>query len=115
MFSPAQIATEVEMVVGMLEGVVPQLGLSANTTTGISNALEDVRLATDAFAKADNAATAAPLIDRIGADLNGVLSTLASAPLPSAAVIPVRIASILVPVIIGAADLLFPPTLPKLT
>lgn len=108
MFTPSSIAGEIVSIAQVLDTILPGLsatGVPQNTVTQIDAVLQDVEVNAKAFATADNAANGLSLFDRIVTDLNGVLATLATIPLPAQAVLPVRIAGFLLPVIQAAVDM----------
>ena len=110
--TPAQVSAEIATIIGTLEGVLPALlsqGVASHTVDDIQLGLDDARAAVDALVTADAGGQAQDLIDRIGADLSAVLTALAAVSLPAEAVLPVRIAGFLVPVMISVADMIWPP------
>lgn len=108
-FSPAQIADRLADVIDSLRSVVsalPVAGVAPSTVSTIETVLNDAEATLQAFSASDS--NQADIVRRIGSDLSAVLTALAALPLPPAAVLPVRIASMVVPLIVAAAQLIWP-------
>jgi hypothetical protein len=113
MFTPSQIVSELSQAVSALNGVVGNLagssaGVSSSTINLIQSVLAETNQMLQALSKQDSSESEATLVRRIGADLTAVLTALAALPLPPQAVLPVRIASMIVPLIVSAADMIWP-------
>lgn len=112
MFNPSQVIGQINTIISTIEGVLPVIqssGVAAHTVGDIRTGLDDAKAAAGALANADAGGQAQSIVDRIGADLAAVLATLTALPLPLPAILPVRIAAFLVPVIVGVADMIWPP------
>ena len=113
MFSPAGIAAEIATFAGMIEAELPTLGglaganptLIANVTQGVQSLQQTAAV----FGQADSAETAAPLVDRIVADGNAVLTALSALPLPLSLSIPMRIGQMVLAIVPTVTAVLFPP------
>ena len=101
------IAAELEAVVPAIAGVA---GVAADEVTKIATAVEGVKAAASGLADAESHAAAQPIMSRIVADVNGVLTSLANLPLPPAAGMVMRIVQVLVPTVIGIATIVWPAT-----
>ena len=113
MFTPAGIASEIATFAGLIEPELPLIagavGVSNADITIVTVALDDLKQTAAAFAAADGPEMSAPLINRIEIDANTVMGKLTAMPLPPSLAMPVRIASMLLPVAITAAKLLTTP------
>jgi hypothetical protein len=103
-FSPAQIADGLVEVIDQLRGVVNSI--AGPSAANIETVLNDAQQLLGSFSSTDTNELAT--VQRVGADLSAVLTALAALPLPPAAVLPVRIASIVLPMLISAADMVWP-------
>lgn len=114
MFSPSGISSEIATVTKTLKSIAPTietlLGVPAGSQTAVSTAITDLSTASEALAKADTAAAAQPLMERIWNDLQSVLQVAEGLPLPAEVAIPIRIITMLMPVLAAAAALVWPPS-----
>jgi hypothetical protein len=101
-FNAGQVADRLDDIIDELQRVAPQAGAAS---VGL---LDDAREAVVALAHSNSAESARPLVRRIATDLNTLLNALAMAPLPQQAVMPVRVASMVLPAVIAAADMIWP-------
>lgn len=108
-FTPAQIADRLTDVIDELQAAVTAAGaagVAPSTISSIETVLNDAAALLHGFSASDTDQLG--LVRRIGADLSAVLTALAALPLPAAAVLPMRIASMVVPLIVAAAQLIWP-------
>ena len=114
MFSASGVASMISTIAAELEAVVPAIagvaGVAADEVTKIATAVEGVKAAASGLADAESHAAAQPIMSRIVADVNGVLTSLANLPLPPAAGMVMRIVQVLVPTVIGIATIVWPAT-----
>jgi hypothetical protein len=104
-FNAGQVADRLDDIIDELQRVAPQAGAAIGPNVGL---LDDAREAVVALAHSNSAESARPLVRRIATDLNTLLNALAMAPLPQQAVMPVRVASMVLPAVIAAADMIWP-------
>lgn len=99
MFSPASIASTVNEFVSILEPQVPAIasavGASPALVSQVTTGIDALKQGASDLAAADGAAAALPIAQRVVADGEAVLSSLAALPLPASVASMVRIAQMI--------------------
>ena len=108
MFTPAQIGGMIAQIAVTFEAMLPQIGTIAGISdaalTKVQTAIDDLRLAAQAFATTD---APGEVVSRVENDAEAVLTVLATLPLPPQVALGFRVAQILLPVLISAAQIVF--------
>lgn len=111
-FTPESVANTVAAIASELEAViqttVTQAGADPQLAAQIKEGVDGLRAAATALGQAESASAAQPILQRIGADINAVLSVLTMLPLPPPAATIIRIVQVLAPTVLAAGDVLWP-------
>lgn len=106
-FTQNQVADTARRMISALEGVVDDI------TTEPQEVIAEAEILLKTAESAASQLTSANkdyrgLVDTIVTNISALLSLLAKLPLPPQAVLPVRLASVLLPALIAAANILWP-------
>lgn len=111
-FTPESVANTVAAIANELEAVVQTTATQAGADPALANQIrqgvDGLRQAAAALGKAESTSAAQPLLQRIGADINAVLSVLTMLPLPPPASTILRIVQVLAPTVLAAGDMIWP-------
>lgn len=107
--TPQMMASLSSTMIGMLGPVVQTIETASHTppdvVTKVQQAMDGMRDATQQIAQAEGASSTLPLLDRIEADANVVLTAAVALPLPASVIMGLRMAGMLLPMIAGMASL----------
>ncbi len=99
---PASVATDAALIASGLAGAFKDV---SGVPSAVTTALTGLAAAAQALAGADTVASAQPLVKRIEADLNGVVSAVAGLPVPQTASNAIRAAQVLLGVLEAGVNL----------
>lgn len=110
--TPATVADDVTLIAGAFVAMLPKLGsidgIGAATTAAVNQAVVDLQAASGAISAAETTTSARPVVARLEADVNAVISVLAGLNLPAPISTVLEAASVLLPIIEAAVGITAP-------